>query len=111
MTQLTGTFRRSSSLVQAAVAGALVTTVIVVGALLSAFALNSRSGQAPAASATIVNGARPDRAAIVARLDSEYLRQIAGAWYIPAAPTVSPDRAAIVARLDSEYLREIARGW
>lgn len=55
-----------------------------------------------------------DGAAILARLDSEYLREIAADWY-PVAPSMAhgegPGLRVDPGLLHSEYLREISADW
>ncbi len=114
MTQLSETLRRPGSPVPAAVAGVALAGAIALGAFAAGFGLGSSAGvpqaAAPVVAAPVAAAAAPstDRAAILGGLQSEYLRGVAGTWYVTAAGT-SP--AAIVSRLDSEYLREIAAGW
>ena len=108
MTELSWTFERPRSLVLTAVAGLVVAGAIVVRALAAGFSIDNRASDRVAGAVAPVPAASTDRAAIVAQLNSEYLRSIARGWYVPAAST---DRAAIFAQLNSEYLREIARGW
>jgi hypothetical protein len=107
MTQLNRTFQRTPALIP--VAGLLLATAIVGGALASGFNGWTGSVQVPAAPAVPhVDPPRTDRAAIRAQLQSEYLRDISRGWYVTPQRT---DRAAIRAQLQSEYLREISRDW
>ena len=108
MSQLSRTFRRPSFLVPAAVVGMLVAGAIAVGVVAAGLRVETGTSETQAGAVAAAPAVRTDRAAIVSRLDSEYLREIAQGWYAPAVRT---DRAAIVSRLNSEYLREIAQGW
>jgi hypothetical protein len=138
MTHLSGTFHRPTHVSPAALAAFVAATAVVV--VLAAVALGVRvpTTQAPEAA---VPALRTDRAAILAQLQSEYLRSIARDWYVTApaipvgrdrvigpfyseylpsiagswngvaAPAPRTDPAAILAGLQSEYLRFIARSW
>jgi hypothetical protein len=118
MTQLSKTFERPSSLLPAAAAGLLVAGAIAIGAFAVGFGVGTQAGvtdaaaapdvvvPAPAAVAPAPVAVRTDRAAILSRLDSEYLRQIAAGWYVTGSRSaIDPNQ------FQSEYLREISAGW
>jgi len=103
MTQLNKTFERTPALIP--VAGLLLASAVVVGALATGFGGGAGVGRIPAGPvAPPVTAPRTDPAAIRAQLQSEYLREISGGWY-------GSEGDAILDRLHSEYLREIAADW
>jgi hypothetical protein len=107
MTQLNRTFERTPILIP--VAGLLLATALVIGALASGFDGGAGTGRVPAGPvAPPIAAPRTDRVAIRAQLQSEYLRDISAGWYVKPQRT---DPAAIRAQLQSEYLREISEDW
>jgi len=107
MTQLNKTFERTPTLIP--VAGLLLASAVVVGALATGFGSGAGVDRIPAGPvAPPVTAPRTDPAAIRAQLQSEYLREISAGWYVTAPRT---DPAAIRAQLQSEYLREISASW
>jgi hypothetical protein len=106
MTQLNKTFERTPALIPAA--GLLLAAVVAVGALASTFGRGPQGGLVPAEPYAPAPVTQIERAAILSRLDSEYLREISKGWYVTARPT---DRDSIRSRLYSEYLLEISKDW
>jgi hypothetical protein len=108
MTQLNKTFERTPALIPAA--GLLLAAAVAVGALATGLGRGGQGGLSPAqpAAPAPVTVTRAERAAILSRLDSEYLREISAGWYITAP---RPDPTDIRSRLYSEYLREISKNW
>ena len=112
MTQLSGTFKRPTSTMPTAVAGVALAGAIAIGAFIAGFGLGSRAAVPQAAApdpvAAPVAAPATTREAILGSLQSEYLRGIAGSWYL------TPGRAGSGLNenlLLSDYLREIARDW
>ena len=139
MTHLSGTFHRPTHVAPAALAAAVAAAAVVVVVAAIVVGVRVPTTQAPAAAVPAAPALVTDRAAILAGLQSEYLRSIARDWYVTAvpaerdtvigpfyseylpsiaggwdgvaAPAPRTDPAAILAGLQSEYLRFIARGW
>lgn len=103
MTHLNTTLERPSSPLLAAVGGLLVTGALIVGVAVSGLDLGGSDAGAPG-----VVAPRTNPAAIKAQLQSEYLHQISGGWYV-ATPGDGADTGS--GPFYSEYLREIATGW
>ncbi len=108
MTSLNKTFQRTPTLIP--VAGLLLATAVVVGALAAGFGVRPGADRIPAGPVAPppIAAPRTDRVAIRAQLQSEYLREISTGWYVTPQRT---DPAAIRAQLQSEHLREISKDW
>jgi hypothetical protein len=122
MTLSIPTFTRPSSLLTAVLAGTIAVGIVAIGA--SAQGLEPEPPTARTEIAIRVPAPQVDGAAIMARLDSEYLREIAADWYTVAPSTVPGQgpglwNAVILefgpavdpSLLHSELLREIAAEW
>lgn len=103
MAQANQTMTRRTIPVPAKLAAGLAAGAIAMAVLAAGIGFATRPPVAPAGPAAPVFEPRTDRAAILAGLNSEYLRSIAGSWYVD--PAVDPGR------FYSEYLRELSRDW